>query len=221
MDMGGSMSGQEIERREALTVPEKTWLGELEAVVDRGLQTFFEVGEALMKIRAARLHRETHATFKAYVEERFDFSDARARQLIAAAKTVTTVTLGGGEAPKTEREARFLAGALRGQLQQHPLVCGLLRPIPAGLEWEGFRESVERFGLIVPILLYDGKVLDGWMRYLACLETRAIPKFRDSGARDNAQALERWLSENVYRKHYTVGERACIAVELVDADLVD
>jgi hypothetical protein len=98
-----------------LVPAEKARLAELEAVVDRGLQTFYEVGNALLEIRERKLYRETNSTFQAYCQERFGFSDSRGRQLIAAAKTVTTVTAQGLPAPKTEREARELARQLRAQ----------------------------------------------------------------------------------------------------------
>jgi hypothetical protein len=98
---------------QALSLPERSRLAELEQVVDRGLQTFVEVGEALQEIRDGRLYRETHATFRDYCRDRFGFSDSRGRQLIAAARTVTEVTLLGLPAPANEREARALARLLR------------------------------------------------------------------------------------------------------------
>ncbi len=88
-------------------------LAELEAVVDRGLQTFFEVGSALLEIRENKLYRDTHKTFTDYCRHRFGFTDSRGRQLIAAAKTVTAVTLLGLPVPSTEREARELGRRIR------------------------------------------------------------------------------------------------------------
>jgi hypothetical protein len=98
-----------------LVPSEQLRLAELEAVVERGLQTFFDVGTALLEIREARLYRQTHQTFEAYCRERFGFSDSRGRQLIAASKTVTAVTERGLPAPKTERDARELARQLRAE----------------------------------------------------------------------------------------------------------
>jgi hypothetical protein len=96
-----------------LTGVERSKLADLESVVDRGLKTFVEVGHALMEIRDSRLYRATHRTFRAYCEERFGFSDSRGRQLIAAAKTVTDVTLLGLPAPTSEGGARRLAREIR------------------------------------------------------------------------------------------------------------
>ncbi|HYY23121.1 MAG TPA: site-specific DNA-methyltransferase, partial [Thermoleophilaceae bacterium] len=47
-------------------------------------------------------------TFAHYCQERWGFSDSRARQLTAAAETVTTVTNDGLPAPRSERVAREL-----------------------------------------------------------------------------------------------------------------
>ena len=82
-----------------ITVREQQQLVRLERIIDKGLQTFVEVGKALIEIRDQRFYREHHATFQDYCRERWHFSDSRARQLIAGAKlnerveTVTRVTV--------------------------------------------------------------------------------------------------------------------------------
>ncbi len=86
-------------------------LAECERVIERGLKTFIEVGDALARIRDERLYRETHATFEDYCRARWGFDASRARQLISAAKTVTLVTVGGQPAPTSERVARELRRA--------------------------------------------------------------------------------------------------------------
>ncbi len=87
-------------------------LAELEAVVERGLQTFVEVGEALGEIRDQRLYRATHRTFEEYCRDRWGFVASRARQLIAAAETVTAVTLDGSGTGKRGAGARARSAAL-------------------------------------------------------------------------------------------------------------
>jgi len=87
-------------------------LAECESVIERGLATFVEVGQALMEIRERRLYREQYETFEDYCRERWGWVASRARQLIAAAevaKTVTMVTL----PPPNERQARELVPLLR------------------------------------------------------------------------------------------------------------
>lgn len=81
----------------------------MEAVIERGLQTFIEVGAAIGTIRDRRLYRTTHDTFEAYCRERWGWSASRARQLIGASEVATkleTVTI---VTPANEAQARELA----------------------------------------------------------------------------------------------------------------
>ncbi len=95
----------------ALTVEERSTLRSLEAIIERGKQTFIDVGSALMEIRERRLYRETHSTFEAYTQERWDFSSSRARQLIGAAQVVASLpeSVTGVTPPTSEAHARPLA----------------------------------------------------------------------------------------------------------------
>lgn len=76
---------------DTLAVSEKKRLAELEAVVERGLQTFVEVGAALMEIRDSRLYREHYDTFANYCRERWGVQRRRAYQLMDAAAVVGNV----------------------------------------------------------------------------------------------------------------------------------
>lgn len=100
-----------------LSTSEATRLAELETVIERGLQTFIEVGSALMEIRNSRLYRQTHATFEEYCQERWDLRRSRTYQLMDAAEVVenlkssTIVELSSGPLPLplNEAQARPLA----------------------------------------------------------------------------------------------------------------
>src|SRR5215204_6956553 len=95
-----------------LTTTESARLVELEDTIERGLETFVEVGNALLEIRESKLYRETHKTFAAYVKARWGFTASRARQLIAAAKTATVVTV------SNESQARELGGLDQGAIKR-------------------------------------------------------------------------------------------------------
>jgi len=82
---------------------------ELEAVVERGLSTFVDVGNALMEIRDGRTYRETHGDFDSYCRERWGLSARRANQQITAARVVGDVSSVGTMVPTNERQARELA----------------------------------------------------------------------------------------------------------------
>ncbi|HCG01430.1 MAG TPA: hypothetical protein DEV93_12905 [Chloroflexi bacterium] len=96
-------------------ISQQAMLASLEEKIEQGLQTFVEVGLALMEIRDRKLYRGEHSSFKEYCKERWNFGDSRARQLIAAAKLTqglyeTAAT--NGNAPVVvlnERQARKLA----------------------------------------------------------------------------------------------------------------
>lgn len=120
----------------ALTTREQHDLETFEEIVDRGIQTFIEVGRALAEIRDRRLYRDSDSTFGAYCRERWAFSDSRARQLIAAAEVVTEVTVDGLPAPQSERVARELV-SLRAALPEsyHEAWAGAVKkygPEPTG-----------------------------------------------------------------------------------------
>lgn len=92
-----------------LTTVETTRLAELEAVVGRGLQTFLEVGNALVEIRDSRLYRAVAATFEDYCAGRWDISRPRAYELMGAAALVSAMADEGAPVlPANERQAREL-----------------------------------------------------------------------------------------------------------------
>ena len=73
---------------EPLSAKETKRLASIEAQIERNLQGFVEVGNALAVIRTERLYRGTHGTFDAYVRERWDFQKSYAYRLIDAAEAV-------------------------------------------------------------------------------------------------------------------------------------
>lgn len=93
-------------KRDYDALESKNRLVVLEDVIERGLSTFVQVGQALMEIRDARHYRVTHGTFDVYCRERWGFSDRRARQLVEAAEIGTMVPVAN------ERQARELAPLL-------------------------------------------------------------------------------------------------------------
>ncbi|HXV44073.1 MAG TPA: hypothetical protein VEC96_13480 [Anaerolineae bacterium] len=95
-----------------LSTSEAGRLAELEIVIERGLQTFIEVGSALMEIRNSRLYRQMYATFEEYCQERWDLRKSRTYQLMDAAEVVenlkssTIVELSRGNIPLPVNEAQ-------------------------------------------------------------------------------------------------------------------
>jgi len=75
------------------------------------MRTVFEVGVALAEIRGARLYRETHPTFEAYLDGRWGMSRSYAYRQIDAARVVELVSP-MGDTPANERQARELVPLL-------------------------------------------------------------------------------------------------------------
>ena len=99
----------------ATTVSQLT-LQALEQIVERGKDTFIEVGKALAEIHERKLYKETHKTWEAYLKERWNFSRQHAHRLLQAKKVVELSSV--GDKPRTEREARKRLGEKRSKRKQ-------------------------------------------------------------------------------------------------------
>jgi hypothetical protein len=91
-----------------LTADEARRFRECERIIQRGLTTFYEVGNALADIRESRLYRITYATFEDYCRERWQMSRFYAHRLIDSAQVVENL-LPIGNIPSSESQARELA----------------------------------------------------------------------------------------------------------------
>lgn len=102
-----------------LNADEMAELEKHEAVIEKGLKTFYEVGMALAAIRAARLYRQTHATFEEYCRDRWQLQERRAYQFMDAASVVETLKVEPlVQLPSNERQARPLATLPPEQLRE-------------------------------------------------------------------------------------------------------
>lgn len=92
-----------------LTASECTALAEHEAVIERGIQTFYEVGMALATIRNQKLYRAEHSTFEEYAQQRWNMSRTRAYELMSASTVVSAIADTEMPAPANEGQARALS----------------------------------------------------------------------------------------------------------------
>jgi len=82
-------------------------LTELEGIIERGQQTFVEVGQALLEIRDRRLYREQgHRTFEAYCQKRWGWTVRHGRRLMQAARTVQAIEKGTNWSPLPANESQ-------------------------------------------------------------------------------------------------------------------
>lgn len=79
-------------------------------------------------------------------------------------------------------------------------------------EFESLVMDIKNNGLIEPIWTYQGQILDGRNRFLACQEAGIEPTYREYTG-DNPLAFA--VSLNIERRHLTPHQRACLAVEVL------
>ena len=80
------VAGEPSEPAVPLSPGERGKLEECEGILDRGLGTFFEVGDALLRIRESRLYRDTHTNFKQYCQERWNLGFSYVWRVMGAAE---------------------------------------------------------------------------------------------------------------------------------------
>lgn len=91
-----------------LTKTEQKSLVRCEQVIETGMDTYFQVGQALWDIREGRLYRARYETFEQYCAERWEFSRGRAYQLITAAETAAEMSTIVDTPPRRESHVRPL-----------------------------------------------------------------------------------------------------------------
>jgi hypothetical protein len=82
-------------------------------------------------------------------------------------------------------------------------------PLIEGEDFNKLVADIKAHGQREPIVLYEGKILDGRNRYRACLRARVRPKTVQYTG-DNPIAYV--LSENMRRRHLTKGQQALIVL---------
>jgi DNA methylase len=112
----GSLHGKNGGDALVLSRQERQQLSECEAIIKSGLETFYEVGSALLAIRDGRLYRSLHGTFEDYCRQKWQMSSRHANRLIDSAAVAENLRP-TGLIPQSESQARELA-PLDKELQQ-------------------------------------------------------------------------------------------------------
>ena len=92
-----------------LTITEQSELEHHEAVIERGLKTFVDVGASLMAIRDRRLYKQEYDTFDEYCRIRWNIDRTYAHRMIDAAQVHNNLLPIGNILPANEAQARPLA----------------------------------------------------------------------------------------------------------------
>jgi hypothetical protein len=93
----------------------------------------------------------------------------------------------------------------------HPLAEML--PLVQGAEFERLVADVAEQGLLTPIMLYQGQILDGRNRERACWTAGVEPRYVEFEGKDPAAFV---LSQNLARRHLGPSERAMVAARMAN-----
>lgn len=88
-----------------------------------------------------------------------------------------------------------------------------LFPMLAADKLEELANNIKQTGLLNPIVLHQGQILDGRNRYLACEQAVIEPRFVEWEP-NGISPLDWVLSQNLNRRHLSASQRACLAVEI-------
>jgi len=81
-------------------------------------------------------------------------------------------------------------------------------PLIEGTEFSELIEDIKKNGLIEPIVLLDGQIIDGRNRYRACVEAGITPSYVRKTIKNPTEYV---LSRNHYRRHLTPDDRRKLA----------
>ena len=74
-------------------------------------------------------------------------------------------------------------------------------------------DDIKANGLQNPIVLIDGKILDGRNRHAACKIAKVKPRFEQWNG--SGSPVEWVISQNLMRRHLTASQRAVIALDIL------
>ena len=97
------------------------------------------------------------------------------------------------------------------ELEFHPVAS--IFPLLAGDDFRALVEDIRENGQLEPIWTYQGQIIDGRNRYMACRSLGNEAATREWGG--NGSLLDFVVSMNLHRRHLTSSQRAAIAVDVL------
>lgn len=91
-------------------LPQVRTLEQNELIIERGLNTFYEVGNALTDIRDSKQYKDSYSTFEDYCIERWNITRQHANRLISSSKVIEILEP-IGSIPNTESQTREISKA--------------------------------------------------------------------------------------------------------------
>lgn len=200
----------------------------IEELAGTALEKAHEAGDALRQAKSLIPHggwsswlcqnfRGSARTAQLYmrIADRWPELEAKAQRVAGLPLRQAVALL---ESPRqTRREpAPREAGA---RAEQHPAVRGLALDPWQEPAFSGLLESIRTHGCIVPIVQdQHGFIIDGWLRYHACLITGAAYRVDVVHVADDLEAVELWTSYNCMRQHLTETQMVMVAKDLKELE---
>lgn len=97
------------------------------------------------------------------------------------------------------------------QFEQHPIALQYAPGTMSPEEFEALGEDMSAMGQQYDIVLYEGKILDGWHRYQNCLKFGLTPKFTEYKGTDPARMA---ITLNIMRRKLGTIQRALAGAQL-------
>lgn len=86
-------------------------------------------------------------------------------------------------------------------------------PVLSDGDMDALCEDIRKHGQHEPIAIFDGKIIDGRNRFIACERIGIEPKFINLDVGSNNDALNYVISMNLTRRHLTSSQRAAVAID--------
>jgi hypothetical protein len=86
-------------------------------------------------------------------------------------------------------------------------------PMMNAEEFEGLKSDIKRHGQLEPVWTYDGKIIDGRNRYLACQQLGIKPKIKKWKPVNGNELVDFVISLNLKRRHLNTSQKALVAVD--------
>jgi len=103
---------------------------------------------------------------------------------------------------------RFVVGS---KMEFHEIAA--IFPLMAEAEFDQLKADIAQNGLIEPVWTYQGLILDGRNRYLACKDLGVDPRYQEYGGNDPQSFV---ISKNLHRRHLNETQRAVVASKLAN-----
>lgn len=121
-----------------------------------------------------------------------------------------------GQMARVDEAAEVEADPLAPQtLQAHPACAAF--PMLGAVALNELAHDIDTNGLIEPIVMYRGQILDGRNRLAACELADVEPVFREWEG-DESEIIPWIISKNIHRRHLDTSQRALIAARLATLD---